>query len=266
MRTRSTIKTSNGINWYYEQEGSGPHVVLIPDGMGECQMFDKPMSIIARAGFTVTTFDTPGMSRSADAPPETYQEVTAHKLASYVISLCDALDIQEASFWGSSSGGATVLGLVAGWPGRVRNALAHEVPTILHDELAQGVELDDETIARETANIPIKMRMIEPEPWFGLGEEVHERMRNNYVRWMRGYPPHLPPSVSTKKEDLLKSPLDWTVGAMTPTGAFADNIITATKTGINFKLLAGGHFPYVCHPEEFSQYVIDTCTKYLRTP
>ena len=51
------------------------HLVLIPDGFGECQMFDKPMSVIAKSGFTVTTFDMPGMSRFSKAPPETYQEV-----------------------------------------------------------------------------------------------------------------------------------------------------------------------------------------------
>ena len=54
-RTRSTVLTKDGIKWYYEQEGSGPDIVLIPDGFGECQMFDKPMSIIAGSGFTVTT-------------------------------------------------------------------------------------------------------------------------------------------------------------------------------------------------------------------
>ena len=75
MRTTSTTTTKDGITWYYEQEGSGPHLVLIPDGFGECQMFDKPMSVIAKSGFTVTTFDMPGMSRFSKAPPETYQEV-----------------------------------------------------------------------------------------------------------------------------------------------------------------------------------------------
>src|SRR5690348_8946619 len=111
MRTRSTITTKDGITWYYEQEGTGPHVVLIPDGLGECQMFDKPMSLIADHGFTVTTFDMPGMSRSCNAPPETYQDVTAQMLADYVIGLLDELRIDVATFWGSSSGGSTVLAL-----------------------------------------------------------------------------------------------------------------------------------------------------------
>lgn len=117
--------------------------MLVPDGLGECQLFDKPMSLIASSGFTVTTFDMPGMSRSSDAPPETYQKVTAQKLASYVISICDELHIDIATFWGCSSGGSTVLALASGYPDRVRNTLPHEVPT--YDignlkELSQGDE------------------------------------------------------------------------------------------------------------------------------
>lgn len=128
MRTTGTIETpSNGITWYYEQEGTGPPIVLIPDGLGDCKMFDKPMSLLAAKGFAVTTFDMPGMSRSSNAPPETYQEVTAQKLASYVISICKELKIDKPSFWGCSSGGSTVLALVADHPDRMMNAMAHEV-------------------------------------------------------------------------------------------------------------------------------------------
>ena len=263
MRTRSTITTPNGINWYYEQEGSGPDIVLIPDGFGECQMFDKTMSLIANSGFKVTTFDGPGMSRSWEAPPETYQEVTAQKLASYTISLVDALGIREAAFWGSSAGGATVLALAAGYPERVRNGLPHEVPTILHGPLAEAVKWDDETIEREVGNIPIKMGLATLESWAALGDESHARLTKNYVRWVRGYPLTLPSSVSTSPDDLLKRPLDWSVGSLTPTAAFLDNIVTATKSGISFTTIPGSHFPYVCHPEEFAKYVVEICRKYV---
>lgn len=226
-------------------------------------MFDKSMSMIANSGFTVTTFDGPGMSRSSDSPPETYQNITAQKLACYTISLLDELKIEEAAFWGSSAGGATVLALVADYPERVRNGLPHEVPTILHAHLAEAVKWDDDTIAKQVGSIPIKMGLVSPEAWEALGEECHARLTKNYVRWVRGYPLSLPGSVSTSHDDLLKRPMDWTVGFMTPIGAFVDNVITATKAGISFTTLPGSHFPYVCHPEEFSQYVIEKCQKYV---
>ena len=71
MRTRSIIPTKDGTNWCYEQEGSTPKVVLIPNSLAECQIFDKLMSIIADQGFKVTTFDMPGIPGSSEATPET---------------------------------------------------------------------------------------------------------------------------------------------------------------------------------------------------
>lgn len=263
MRTRSTITTKDGIHWYYEQEGSGPNVILIPDGLGECQMFDKPMTLIADKGFTVTTFDMPGMSRSSDAPPETYQDVTAQKLASYVIGLLDELHIDVATFWGCSSGGSTVLALATGYPDRMRNGLPHEVPTYDMKDLSSLVEVDDETISKTMAeNVPARSVGNEAA-WHALGEEAHARLWKNYARWARGYPRTIPQSAPLGTDDLLKRPLDWTVGASTPTALFLDNIITATKTGINFGVLPGMHFPYVSHPEVFAQHVVDTTRKYL---
>ncbi|KAJ5220152.1 hypothetical protein N7468_009356 [Penicillium chermesinum] len=124
MRTRSNVTTPDGINWYYEQEGSGHDIVLVPDALGECQVYDKALTLIAATKeFRVTTFDMPGMSRSANAPPESYMQVTAQALAKYVITLLDALKIERASFFGSSAGASTILALVVDYPERVLNAM-----------------------------------------------------------------------------------------------------------------------------------------------
>lgn len=263
MRTRSRITTKDGIDWYYEQEGSGPDIVLIPDGLGECQMFDKPMSIIAGQGFRVTSCDMPGMSRSSNAPPETWQEVTAQKLASYIINLCDALDIKVATFWGCSSGGSTVLALCTDYPDRVRNGLPHEAPTYLMDNLADLPNADPDTISTSMAAITRNMSGNEAA-WDELGEEAHARLWKNYVRWARGYPMHIPQSSPVRDLDALrKRPIDWTVGRDTPMGVFFDNVVTATRAGVNISTLPGGHFPYVSHPEQFAKYVVDNTRKYL---
>lgn len=265
MRTRSTLTDKNGINWYYEQEGSGPHVVLIPDGLGECQLMDKPMSLIAAEGFTCTTFDMPGFSRSSDAPPETYQEVTAQKLASYVISILDELHIDYATFWGCSSGGATVLALAADYPERVRNGLPHEVPTAANPKefLNTLAEMEDEAVMKFMGGIIKNLFGSDLTTWHALGEEVHARLRKGFPRWARGYPRTLPASAPTGKGDLLKRPLDWTVGADTPTSSFIDNIITAAKVGIPIGAIPGRHFPYTTHPEAMAKHVVDTTRKYL---
>lgn len=261
-RTRATTTTKDGITWYYEQEGTGPHIVLITDGLGECQMFDHPMSLIAAAGFTVTTFDGPGMSRSASAPPETYQEVTPQKLARATIILLDELKIDYASFWGCSSGACTVLALCAEYPERVRNGLPHEAPTYTMDNLRPLVTQDADTLSTNMAAITRTMSGDEAA-WDALGPEVHARLHKNYPRWAYGYPVTLPGATPTSDEVLHKRPLDWTVGAATPMEVFFDNVVTAAKAGLSISTLPGGHFPYVSHPQVFAKHVVEACQKYL---
>lgn len=263
MRTTSKTTTKDGITWYYEQEGSGPHLILIPDGFGECQMFDKPMSVIAENGFTVTTFDMPGMSRSSNAPPETYQDITAQKLAGYVIGLLDELHIDKATFWGCSSGGSTVLALATDYPERVRNGLVHEVPTYGMENLLSLVKEDDETISKILAERVPVANVGNKVAWDELGKTVHARLWKNYHRWARGYPHTIPQSAPVDIDSLVKRPLDWTVGGSTPTAMFLDNIITATKAGISVRILPGLHFPYVTDPEAFANHVVETTRKYL---
>lgn len=260
-RTRSTITTKDGITWYYEQEGSGPHVVLIPDGLGECQMMNKPMSLIAAEGFTVTTFDMPGMSRSSDAPPETYRDITAQKLATMVIGLMDQLDIQYASFWGCSSGALAVLALCADYPDRVRNGLPHEAPIWLMHHISD-LPQDADAIATSMA-FHSRAASGNEAAWDALGEEVHERLRKNYPRWANGYITKLTQSAPISDEDLHKRPIDWTVGAGTPTWQFFNNVVTATKAGIPISTLPGNHFPYISHPEDMTKYLVETIRKYL---
>ncbi|KAJ2988445.1 hypothetical protein NUW58_g3974 [Xylaria curta] len=263
MRTTGTTTTSEGITWYYEQEGSGPDIVLIPDGLGDCQMFDKAVPLIAARGFRVTTFDMPGMSRSANAPRETYEDVTAQKLASYVIRIADKLGIDTATFWGCSSGGAAVLALIAGYPERVRTGVTHEVPTYEIKELNNLCKLDDETISRNMAARGPTSLCGDLEAWVGLGGDTHARLWKNYPRWAHGYPRTLPLSSPTNTEDILKRPLCWTVGASTPTSLFFDNIVTAAKAGVDVRCIPGMHAPYVSHPEAFAKHVIDTTRGHL---
>jgi pimeloyl-ACP methyl ester carboxylesterase len=262
MRTRSNVTTKDGITWYYEQEGTGPNIVLIPDGLGECQMFDKTTSMIAEQGFAVTTFDMPGMSRSSSAPTEAITDVTAQKLASYIITLLDHLDIQLATFWGSSSGGATVLALCADYPDRVRNGLPHEVPTFTMDFLSSLPASDDETIVTAMKATSRQMSANEAA-WDALGEEVHARLRKNYCTWARSYPLTIPDSSPVDVASVTKRPVSWTIGAMTPNHLFMDNVVSATKAGVPIRSLPGGHFPYVSHPKELAEYIVETTRQYV---
>jgi pimeloyl-ACP methyl ester carboxylesterase len=263
MRSKGTATTPDGITWYYEQEGSGPHIVLIPDGISDCHEFSASISHIASAGFTVTTFDTPGMSRSSEAPAEAYQDVTSQKLANQVIGLLDHLHIDNATFWGSSSGGATVLALASLHPSRTRSALPHEVPTGPQPFFQTLIPLDDETISQTVSDAFTKQFPADIETWNALGTDFHARLWKNYPRWVRGYGATLTPSISLAREALTKRRMDWSVGAATPTAMFVDNVIEATRCGISVRTLPGTHFPYIFDPEAFAEYVVGMTRKYL---
>jgi pimeloyl-ACP methyl ester carboxylesterase len=91
-RKISTREGQGEIVWYIEQRGIGPHVVLIPSGEGDCGSFDRVADDLAR-DFTVTTFDTPGFSRSvADASVDISMVSLSHQVA----KLLSALEIENA--------------------------------------------------------------------------------------------------------------------------------------------------------------------------
>src|SRR5262245_52395142 len=112
MRMANTFKhTAGDIEWYCELRGSGPTVVLIPSGEGDCGSFDSVADALADE-FTVLTFDTPGFSRSS-APPDS---IRVSRLADQIAALITALNLAPATFYGCSSGGIAALSLAADYP------------------------------------------------------------------------------------------------------------------------------------------------------
>ena len=78
--------------------------------------------------FTVLTFDTPGFSRTtAPANPE---DVRVPNLGPQIAGLVRSLTIEQATFYGCSSGGVAVLDLLADNTDLVRNGIIHEAAII----------------------------------------------------------------------------------------------------------------------------------------
>src|SRR5262249_30830254 len=73
------------IDWYCELRGTGPTIVLIPSGEGDCASFEKVATSLSRQ-FTVLTFDMPGFSRSSDPPDFANYSMSraAHEVAGLV--------------------------------------------------------------------------------------------------------------------------------------------------------------------------------------
>ena len=121
---QSFMHRVEGIDWYCQQQGQGPTIVLVPSGEGDCTSFD-PVAARLADRFSVLTFDMPGFSRTS-APPDP-RDLTPVKAADQVAALLRSLGIDKATFYGCSSGGALVLLLIAEHADLVTNGVVHEV-------------------------------------------------------------------------------------------------------------------------------------------
>ena len=248
----SQIKTQNGISWYCERSGSGPDIVLIPSGEGDCESFAKVTTLLSTS-FRVTTFDMPGMSRTT-APKSAMTSISASKIASQIIGLLDELSITEATFWGCSSGGLVALALAADHPARVRNVVVHEVPLNVPPEGIRALgNLDDKAISLTCRDVFANMFAEDAEKWHALSEAYHERLDRNFVTWVRTYVGKVERGFS--KEELTRRPVKWTIGALTPAGMFWQNVVDGFAAGIQVGVLPSKHFPQVTVPEVLAEHI-----------
>ena len=105
---------TNGIEIYYETQGSGTPLVLI-SGLGyPAWEWHKMLPLLARH-FQVITFDNRGVGQS-DKPAGAY---TAQMLAADVAGLLDGLGVEQAIVMGHSMGGFVAQAFALNYPARV---------------------------------------------------------------------------------------------------------------------------------------------------
>ncbi|MGH3678658.1 MAG: alpha/beta fold hydrolase [Mycobacterium sp.] len=251
MTVRQFEHHTDGIDWYCEQRGDGPPIVLVPSGEGDCSSFEKVAAALADQ-FTVLTFDMPGFSRSTVRSPDF---VSAPLLADQIAELVRSLGCHPATFYGCSSGGMAVLDLVVRHGALVQKAIVHEVAdtratTLLGDLASQ----DDPTIVETCRYLFAYVMNDDAAAWEALGDEFHARLATNYVTWVRRY---VAPGVLVEHSsaDLAGKPITWTIGGLSPAGSFLDNVVLATQAGLCVDALMCKHFPQVSAPDMLAQHV-----------
>lgn len=135
----------DGADLYFERRGSGPALLLITGGGGDCGYYDGLASRLA-GDFTVISYDRRGNSRSplhGGPRPILIAEQSRDALA-----VLDANDVSGAMVFGNSGGATIALDLAARHPNRLAAVVAHEppVPAVLPDAaeyLAFFDELDE---------------------------------------------------------------------------------------------------------------------------
>jgi pimeloyl-ACP methyl ester carboxylesterase len=126
------VAQADGASLYFERRGSGPPLLLIPGGGGDCAVFG-PLTDALAGMYTVISYDRRGNSRSSRPPdrvPTTLAEQAADALA-----VLDPSGCRRARIFGSSGGASVALEVAAHHPGAVEAVVAHEppVPVVLDD-------------------------------------------------------------------------------------------------------------------------------------
>lgn len=253
-RTVRTDEPAGEILWHVEQRGGGPDIVLTPSGEGDCASFETVAQALA-ADYRVTTFDTPGFSRSTTSGDV---EISMAALAGQVAHLVHALGIERATFYGCSSAGVAALELAANHAPLVHRAVVHEAALSEAGDgrspLAGLVALDDAGISVACANIFKTMMNEDPVAWEALGEDYHRRLSMNYPVWVRQYGAgrkHAPFDPVTLKD----KPIVWTIGGLTEARFFFSNVRLSRRVGIDLELLPCKHFPQVSIPAILADHI-----------
>jgi len=116
-----------GATLYYEVQGSGPVLVLIPGGPTDAGVFSRLSACLADR-YTVAACDPRGNSRSALDGQREEQRLDLH--GDDMARLVEELGDEPAYVFGSSGGAQIGLNLAARYPGRVRVLVAHEPPCV----------------------------------------------------------------------------------------------------------------------------------------
>lgn len=260
MQTKTFTHKACDIDWYCELRGNGPAVVLIPSGEGDCGNFATVADALTDE-FTVLTFDMPGFSRSS-TPPD-FDTVTATMLANQIAGLVASLNFAPATFYGCSSAGQAVLSLVADHPDLVRNGIVHEAalvndfawPEMAAEWFTDWNSLDDAGIVDACKDLFRNQFNHYPEAWDALSAAYHQRLKKNYVTWVRHY---LRPGSfdrSYDAQELSRRPIAWSIGGFSQVWMWISNLRVAQRANITVEVLQCRHFPQVEIPGVLTSHI-----------
>ncbi|MFD1935011.1 alpha/beta fold hydrolase [Nonomuraea mangrovi] len=160
-----------GAQLYYEVQGSGPVLVMIPGGPTDAGIFAAVTHLLADR-YTVVAYDPRGNSRSVPDDPTLDQDMDVH--GDDAAALIAALGGEPVYVLGSSGGAQIGLNLTARHPSLVRTLVAHEPPCITllpdADEVAAGMREVEAAYRRE--GVPAGMKRFEELIGVGGGEDA----------------------------------------------------------------------------------------------
>lgn len=251
---------------YCEKRGQGPLLVIMPDGVNDCELYAEVARLMADE-FTVITFDPRGGSRSM---PAVHQKVTPEILADDIACIIKQMKMGKASLYGCSSGGQGVLMTGVKYPELIKNVMVHEAALQMDVQL-EGCGFNYIVKFGETYGPHLKGRNVNPFfaalfvdtfPEKDFDRDTNDRIEKNLAYWNEYYLGTVD-THSYTKEELAKIPAcDFTVGSWSPAWHPYANIETAKRGGFSYAWMPSAHYPVLSCPEIFAEHLKKTIHKY----
>ncbi len=126
------VAHADGADLYFERRGSGPALLLIVGGGGDCGYFGRLGDALA-SDYTVLAYDRRGNSRSPLAGPP--KPLVMAEQSADALAVLRANRFESAFVFGNSGGGTVAFDLAAYHPEAVEAVVCHEppVPAVLAD-------------------------------------------------------------------------------------------------------------------------------------
>jgi pimeloyl-ACP methyl ester carboxylesterase len=266
----STLKVP-GAQLYYEMQGTGPVLLMIPGGPTDAGIFASLAKCLVDR-YTVVRYDPRGNSRSVLDGPAEDQDMDVH--GDDAAALLEALTAEPAYVLGSSGGAQIGLNLAARHPERVRTLVAHEAPcmALLPDPLEQlafghdvyntyitegaGPAMQKFTVGAGLSGPPVQ-RTAPPSP---EEMEAFARVKGNIDYFLgHGFIPigSYIPNVAV----LRAGPAPIVIGVgESSTGSlpFRTAVVLADQLGIAPVVFPGGHGGYNDYPDAFAERLHET--------
>ena len=254
-----------GSKLYYETEGSGPLLVLVPGGNGDGEVF-KSFAEQLKPHYTVLRYDRRGFSRSELTAPQDYS-VRLETDAEDVKRLIESQNGAPATVFGTSSGAIVTLELLVLFPEVVKTAITHEPPLLrllpdwedqrnFYAHLfgvyrTEGAAAAMREFAEKTVDGPEKQMMQRAAP--------EGKPSKNRIYWfeheLREYP-----TTRFDMETLKRlSPKLIVTGGRDSVGQMPYIVASNLTEALGKPLLPvpGGHLGYLLHSEEFATALRD---------
>jgi len=264
MSKRIQTVQANGMDFHCELRGSGPAVVLIPDGSNDCEPYDALASRLADR-FTTLTFDMRGSTRSPDPDPG---PVTPAKLADDVAGLIAALDLAPAGVYGCSSGGQAALALGRNHPAAVRNIVVHEA-ALQGDTPLPGAGFEYfQSLRSFTPHLggglrPIDILIGNADAVLSLSRECRQRIEQNAEFWAKYYLGCVDGDTYSAEDFQAMPPVQFTVGTWSPAWLVQANLETAKRGGCNVTWFNCAHRPDLTCPDQYAAFLRDAFDGHL---